>query len=176
MGNEPSVGRVIENVIYNHNKSGVWNMTLYDQVIASLTAEDFDAFIPLLGSGMLFSLEESDLFSLVIDSELNLLKMIMLTMQYFEEELMKYNTDYFFNVDAFITFRLYRYPLQDLRFPIIDIMKDSRVLDYSLLVTYHIIRSIDYETLVALYEDPLKFKRFLEYLLDEYKRDEEWRS
>jgi len=151
-------------------------MTLYDQVIASLSAEDFDSFIPLLGSGMLFSLDESDLFSLVIDPELNLLKMIILTIQDYEQELTAYNKNYFFNIDAFLTFRLYRYSLQDLREPVIEIMKDSRILDFSLLITYHLIRSIDYETFIALCEESSIFKHFFEYLLDDYKEDEEWQN
>lgn len=152
------------------------NMTLYDQVIASLTAENFDAFIPLLSSGMLFSLDKSDLFSLVVDPELNLLKMIILTIQDYEKELKNHDKNYFFNVDAFLIFELYEYPLQDLRQSVIEIMKDSRILDFSLLVNYHLIRSIDYETFISLCENPLIFKNFLECFLHDYKDDEEWKK
>jgi len=137
-----------------------------------LKRKDFEAFMPILVSDELLDLDLDEIF---FDPAYNILKMMILTLQNYKEEL---GDDFFDAQETLIYF------LSDLEemFPDIidaidDIIGDPEIKDISCLLEENLFRWYDHSDFFKKFNQPSIFNQVLRYLYNNYINPElDWKT
>jgi hypothetical protein len=131
-----------------------------------LKNKDFTAFIPILVSDDLVKIDLDELKPLFIDPDYNLMKMMMLTLQNYKEQL----GDDFFDAQEILIYFLW--DLEDM-FPEIidsidDIIGDPEIKSISYLLDEQLLRWYDHSNFFKKFDQPSIFNQVLRHLYNNY--------
>lgn len=151
-----------------------------EDVINIINRKDMGSFVPILGTGILFDLGNERLYKLIIDPKTTLLNSIILAITKYEDKLQKYLTEdndrrYDYLFDNLFVFEFPKRGIVNFRESVIGVLKDPRINNYSFLIKYGLIRSVDYENLLRTFENPKVFRNFLKNLYQEFNENDEWK-